>query len=122
MAKALYNKQQRGEHYGAGNIQKTRLCFAALDRVGNRSGKSLQSNLIQRNIDRTLKSGSKLAYIKKRLAVSELDIKRPPYYSRHPKMVWLMRASRPFKMIRKRKRIVKELKLLKNTKPNNTDS
>ena len=52
----------------------------------------------------------------------ELDIKRPPYYSRHPKMVWLMRTTRPFKMIRKRKRIVREFKLLKNTKPNNTDS
>ncbi|MEE0957753.1 MAG: hypothetical protein UH734_06695 [Ruminococcus sp.] len=52
----------------------------------------------------------------------ELDIKRHPYYSHHPNMVWLMRATRPFKMIKKRKRIVRELKLLKNTKPNNTDA
>ena len=75
---------------------------------------------LQNRINRGLEAAEhgKLSYLKARLNVTDQDVKRHPFFSRHPKMVWMLRVARPFKAAAKPKRVFRELKLLRETEAN----
>lgn len=76
-----------------------------------------QTTYLKNKIKRKAKGSTrrdKLQYLKLRLTVSDQQIKSSRFFSAHPRMVWMMRVSRPFTVLIKPKRVIKEIRLLKD--------
>ena len=67
-------------------------------------------------IDKHLKAdNSKAGYLRSRFKLSQSAVEADPFYSRHPRLVPLMKVTRPIKaLFTKPKAIAKELKILKS--------
>lgn len=70
----------------------------------------LQNRMDHGGVDGSVKS--KLRYLGSRFAVPARDIRQHPFYSKHPRMVWLMQLSRPFRIFAHPKKTFHELKLM----------
>lgn len=73
------------------------------------------SNKVLKETDGSVQS--KLRYLKKRLEVNDYRVKKSPFYSKHPKLVPLMKITQPITSFVKKPRVILcELKALKKRK------